>query len=815
VTVTNAPANVVLSDTGDTFARLGQQLQYSATVTNAQGIEIDPAAVDWTIAACAAPPPGVVPNAAAATVSPVTGKFVTVTAAGSGCATVTATSGSVTADADFIAGVARSLYVNQVVGAAQDTGSIDLEHGTLKYPFRTLASSIAFGTANAGDSVVIQRTPAPYVQSVNVSVGNLTVRGDTEGCGVNCTENELPTLAHGAQAPIIRAVGVPVTFEDLIITANADTAALQVDATGGDNVTVNRVIISDPNSASDASGLRVDGAAGAVTIDSLLAHDLGAGITMIGSATDITISKGRYYQNNIGIQLPATISGALSITNNDLFDNDGAGLAGSPTSGAPFANWWGDNLGPRAETGFDTTAVGDSISFNGSFSGSVTGFDAAPNSSQSVSVADSLIAKLNANTVVSGQVLVSKDKNKWVAILAVRAVDDEGLPVSGVTVDSTAFSAQPGDKITPTSQTTGSDGIARFEIELNDKQGPQDLTGFLRTVTFSIAGGAQGSVDIDVAFPAAGVPSQYVLSVPDTTPDAGVQFTLTATLTDAAGDLVSETGRTVTWATTNGGNFDSPTSGVTNGVATVLFTPSQTPDVIHTLSATDGNGLYGELSVTTVVGPASASQTTITADSASMAANGVSTTAITVRLKDQFGNNLTGSGGTVALSLDPTTPWTFGGLADQGNGTWTATMNASQDAGTVTINGTLDTGSGPQAIGTSGSVDFEQQVADAGNSSVVAVPDEINVEGGGSPEESTITVTARDANNRAIKDASVTVTSSGTGNTISGTTTTDGNGEATFTFSSTVDEAKDISAEIVAGGSTTNLIDAETITVNP
>jgi adhesin/invasin len=818
VTVTNAPANVVLSDTGDTFARLGQKVQYSATVTNSQGIEISPATVDWTTAACASPPVGVAPNAAAVTLSPATGKFVTVTAAGSGCATVTATSGSVTADADFVGGVARSLYVNQVVGAAQDTGSIDLEHGTLKYPFRTLASSIAFGTANSGDTVVIQRTPAPYVQSVNASVGNLTVRGDTSGCGVGCTASELPTLAHGAQAPIIRAVGVPITFEDLIISANADTAALQVDATGGDNVKVNRIVISDPNSASDASGLRIDGSAGNVTIDSLLAHDLGVGITMIGSATDITITKGRYHQNDIGIQLPATISGALNITNNDLFDNDGAGLDGSPTSGVPFGNWWGDNRGPRAETGFDTTAVGDSIAFNGSFIGTVTGFDPAPNSSTSVSSADSLFAKLSANTVVSGRVLVSKNQsNKWVATLAVRAVDADGLPVSGVTVDSTASTAQTGDQITPNSQTTGSDGIARFEIELNDRQGQTDLTGFLRTVTFSITGGGSGSADIDVVFPAAGVPAQYILTVPDTTPDAGIQFTLTATLTDAAGDLVSETGRTVTWATTNGGNFSSPNSAVTNGVATVLFTPSQTPAVTHTLSATDAEGMYGELDVTTVIGPAAAAQSTITADSATMAANGVSISTITVQLNDQFGNALTGSGGTVALSLDPTTPWTFGGLTDEGDGTWTATLNASQDAGTVTINGTLDTGGGPEAIGTSGSVDFEQQVANAGNSSVDASPTTIET-AGGSPDESTITVTAVDANGNFIKNASVTVTSSGgTDDTITPVTpTTDENGEATFTFSSTVADDKDITASITAGGSTIDVIETSLIVVeNP
>jgi adhesin/invasin len=187
---------------------------------------------------------------------------------------------------------------------------------------------------------------------------------------------------------------------------------------------------------------------------------------------------------------------------------------------------------------------------------------------------------------------------------------------------------------------------------------------------------------------------------------------------------------------------------------------------------------------------------------------------ITVQLRDQYSNDLEVSDGDVVLSLDPATPWTLEAAAqDQNNGTWTATLAASQDAGTVTVNGTLDTGGGTQNIGTSASVTFEQQQADATNSTVVASPTTIEASNGSA--QSTVTVTAKDANDRAIKDASVTLTSDGENNTISATATTDGNGEATFTFSSTKAQTKNLSAEITAGGVPVDLTDAETVTVTP
>jgi hypothetical protein len=116
--------------------------------------------------------------------------------------------------------------------------------------------------------------------------------------------------------------------------------------------------------------------------------------------------------------------------------------------------------------------------------------------------------------------------------------------------------------------------------------------------------------------------------------------------------------------------------------------------------------------------------------------------------------------------------------------------------------------------GVTSEVDFSVTCTSTGpsasKSTMVADPKSISA-GTGS---STITVTVRDASSRPVAGTTVTLASSGSGNTISpaspGSNVTNQNGVATFTFSSTVgDEDKTITA--TAGGVILN--DTEVITV--
>ncbi len=78
---------------------------------------------------------------------------------------------------------------------------------------------------------------------------------------------------------------------------------------------------------------------------------------------------------------------------------------------------------------------------------------------------------------------------------------------------------------------------------------------------------------------------------------------------------------------------------------------------------------------------------TIGAVPGSITANGSSNSTVTVQLKDAFGNNLSGSGGTVALS---STHGSLSAVTDHADGTYTATLTSSTTAETASITGTLN-----------------------------------------------------------------------------------------------------------------------------
>ena len=90
----------------------------------------------------------------------------------------------------------------------------------------------------------------------------------------------------------------------------------------------------------------------------------------------------------------------------------------------------------------------------------------------------------------------------------------------------------------------------------------------------------------------------------------------------------------------------------------------------------------------TTPGTADPSTSTITADPTSIPADGSSTSAINVQLKDANANNLTTGGDTVTLS---TNLGSLGPVSDNNDGTYTATLTAGTTAGTATITGTVNT----------------------------------------------------------------------------------------------------------------------------
>lgn len=83
----------------------------------------------------------------------------------------------------------------------------------------------------------------------------------------------------------------------------------------------------------------------------------------------------------------------------------------------------------------------------------------------------------------------------------------------------------------------------------------------------------------------------------------------------------------------------------------------------------------------------SGATSTLTASPAAIPADGRSTAAITVQLKDASGNPLARGGATVTLT---TTLGSLSAVTDHGDGTYTATLQAGADPGTAIITGTVN-----------------------------------------------------------------------------------------------------------------------------
>ncbi|MFL6244796.1 MAG: beta strand repeat-containing protein [Thermoanaerobaculia bacterium] len=203
------------------------------------------------------------------------------------------------------------------------------------------------------------------------------------------------------------------------------------------------------------------------------------------------------------------------------------------------------------------------------------------------------------------------------------------------------------------------------------------LTYFLHTF-------AMGNQEID----------HYVVSA-SSPQSAGTPFTATITAQDALNITANNSSTVVTMSSnTTHAQFDSDGNGtfgdntktLTSGTFTISTKDNSAESV--TLTATDANGKTGSsIAITVNLGAASAATTTIDASPPSLIADGVSTSTITVQAKDIAGNNLTSSGGTVTLSTDL---GSLGSVTDNNNGTYTATLTASSQAGTATISGTIN-----------------------------------------------------------------------------------------------------------------------------
>ncbi|MDA3933307.1 MAG: choice-of-anchor D domain-containing protein [Gammaproteobacteria bacterium] len=181
------------------------------------------------------------------------------------------------------------------------------------------------------------------------------------------------------------------------------------------------------------------------------------------------------------------------------------------------------------------------------------------------------------------------------------------------------------------------------------------------------------------ANPTAGTPFEVVVEARDANGVAGnVSIDTSVTLSLKTG--------TGTLAGTLTGTIPADTNSVT--ISGVTYSKAESGVVLTATRSGGDNLAAGDSAPFTVdAGAASPATSTITTNPASIPADGTSTAAITVQLKDASGNNLTTGGDTVTLATDR---GTLGAVTDNANGTYTATLTSGTTTGTATITGTVN-----------------------------------------------------------------------------------------------------------------------------
>jgi Invasin, domain 3/Bacterial Ig-like domain (group 3) len=216
------------------------------------------------------------------------------------------------------------------------------------------------------------------------------------------------------------------------------------------------------------------------------------------------------------------------------------------------------------------------------------------------------------------------------------------------------------------------------------------------TVSFTTAtdeGGTGGAVNITnqpVVTIVAGTGTKLTFTASPSNTIAGqVMSNMVVQIEDAYGNNVSSNGAPIVLALSSNSFASGTTTINTDATGKSAFT-----NLVITTAANgytiiaSASGLTSATSSSFAINPATASATNslLVANPTSIAANGTSTSAVTVTEKDAYGNSLTSSGVTPVLA---TTKGTLGSVTDNHNGTYSATLTSSTAVGTANVTGTI------------------------------------------------------------------------------------------------------------------------------
>jgi hypothetical protein len=354
--------------------------------------------------------------------------------------------------------------------------------------------------------------------------------------------------------------------------------------------------------------------------------------------------------------------------------------------------------------------------------------------------------------------------------LTLTLVDDDGNPVLGTT--TVFLSVSPG-AFAPASITLV-DGVAAFALNAGTVTGPVLVTA------------ADGSGDTAITTvtilpgPPSAATSSLVTSKSTVAADGTSQTTLTLTLEDAFGNRVA--GTAVSLSASGSDNTFGAIEGVTDANGVFTTTLASTLGQTEIVTATAG-GTQETATVTFATIP-SAATSTLVASPATVTADGVSRTTLTVTVEDAGGHALAGTPVSLSANGSDNTFGAINGVTDA-NGVFTTTL-ASNLAQTETVTAT------EFGVQETAAVTFTAAVPSSATSTLVASPATGTADG---VSQTTLKVTIEDADGHPLAGMAVSLSASGSDNAFGAINgVTDSHGVFTTTLASDLVQTETVTA---------------------
>ena len=201
--------------------------------------------------------------------------------------------------------------------------------------------------------------------------------------------------------------------------------------------------------------------------------------------------------------------------------------------------------------------------------------------------------------------------------------------------------------------------------------------------------------------------------------------TVTLTLKDAFGNPIpTAVGNSIVFSTTQGTMVGSAIDGGNGTYTQNVRAPAARTSPTAVISATmNSSALTSTASIPIIAGDVDLSQSNVTSLQASIIANGVSTSLITVLLKDQNGNQVSTGGETVVMSS--TVGTLLGQVVDNGDGSYTQLLRAPTYTTAATLSATVS----GSLVGILGTIAFVPGPVDLARSVLTPIPVNIPPDG--------------------------------------------------------------------------------------